>query len=129
MWNLQCRDRSASQLLFESLVGYQGRRALESEVEAPLKKAVQAIPLDGFRLWLKYADSIEGTVDLSDLAGRGVFEPWSGRKVFEAVTVNESGAIVWPGDIDLCPDALYLRLTGRPAEEIFPGLKRAPVDA
>ena len=116
-------------MLFESLVGYQGRRTLESEVEAPLKKAVQAIPLDGFRLWLKYADGVEGTVDLSDLAGRGVFEPWSGRKVFEAVTVNESGAIVWPGEIDLCPDALYLRLTRRPAEEIFPGVKRSPVDA
>lgn len=94
-----------------------------------MEKAVQANPLDGFRLWLKYADGIEGTVDLSDLAGRGVFEAWSERKVFEAVTVNESGAIVWPGDIDLCPDALYLRLTGRPAEEIFPRLKRAPVDA
>ena len=94
-----------------------------------MEKAVQANPLDGFRLWLKYADGIEGTVDLSDLAGRGVFEVWSERKVFEAVTVNESGAIVWPGDIDLCPDALYLRLTGRPAEEIFPRLKRAPVDA
>ena len=94
-----------------------------------MKKAVQAIPLDGFRLWLKYADGVEGAVDLSDLAGRGVFEAWSGRKVLEAVTVNESGAIVWPGEIDLCPDALYLRLTRRPAEEIFPGLKRAPVDA
>ena len=68
-------------------------------------------------------------MQVSDLAGRGVFEAWSGRKVFEAVTVNESGAIVWPGEIDLCPDTLYLRLTGRPAEEIFPELKRAPVDA
>lgn len=94
-----------------------------------MKKAIQASPLDGFNLWLKYADGIEGAVDVSDLAGRGVFEAWSDREVFEAVTVNESGAIVWPGEIDLCPDTLYLRLTGRTAEEIFPGLKRAPVDA
>ena len=94
-----------------------------------MKKAIQASPLDGFNLWLKYADGIEGAVDVSDLAGRGVFEAWSDREVFEAVTVNESGAIVWPGEIDLCPDSLYLRLTSRLAEEIFPGLKRAPVDA
>jgi len=94
-----------------------------------LKRAVQAVPLDRFRLWLKYADGIEGVVDLSDLACRGVLEAWSARDVFEAVTVNESGAIIWPGEIDLCPDALYLRLTARPAEEIFPGLQRAPIDA
>ncbi len=94
-----------------------------------MKKAVQANPLDGFRLWLKYADGTEGAVDLSDLAGRGVFEAWSDRELFEAVAVDESGAIVWPGEIDLCPDTLYLRLTGRPTEEIFPELKRAPVDA
>lgn len=85
--------------------------------------------MDGFWLWLKYADGIEGVVDLGDLAGRGVFEAWSARDVFEAVTVNESGAIVWPGEIDLCPDALYLRLTARSPEEIFPGLYGAPIDA
>lgn len=85
--------------------------------------------MDGFWLWLKYADGIEGVVDLGDLAGRGVFEAWSARDVFEAVTVNESGAIVWPGEIDLCPDALYLRLTARSPEEIFPGLLGAPIDA
>ena len=71
----------------------------------------------------------EGIVDLSDLAGRGVFEVWSDRNIFDAVTVGESGAIVWPGEIDLCPDALYIRLTGRQAEEIFPELMRHPPDA
>ena len=94
-----------------------------------MKNAVQARPLAGYRLWLKYADGVEGEVDLSDLVGRGVFKAWSDRKVFEAVTVDESGAIVWPGDIDLCPDALYLRLTGKAAEDIFPGLKSTPVHA
>ncbi|MDE0264340.1 MAG: DUF2442 domain-containing protein [Bryobacterales bacterium] len=94
-----------------------------------MKKAVQARPLDGFRLWLKYEDGVEGIVDLSDLAGRGVFEAWSEENTVEAVTISESGAIVWPGEIDLCPDALYIRLTGRQPEEIFPGLMRVAADA
>lgn len=94
-----------------------------------MKRAVQARPLDGFRLWLKYDDGIEGIVDLSDLAGRGVIEAWSDGNIFGSVTINESGAIVWPGEIDLCPDALYIRLTGRQAEEIFPELLRHPADA
>ncbi len=92
-----------------------------------MKKAVQAKPLDAYRLWLKYADGTEGEVDLSDLAGRGVFRAWSDRKVFEAVTVDKSGAIIWPGGVDLCPDALYLRLTGKAAQDDFPGLKSTPV--
>ena len=88
-----------------------------------MKKAVQARPLDGYRIWLKYADGVEGEVDLSDLAGRGVFQAWSNREVFQAVQVDESGALTWPCEIDLCPDALYLRLTGYAAEDIFPALK------
>ena len=35
--------------------------------------AVQALP--HFRLWLRYDDGIEGEIDLSDLAGRGVAPP------------------------------------------------------
>ena len=102
---------------------------LKRQQRPPLKKAVQARPLDGFRLRWKYEDGIEGIVDLSDLAGRGVFEPWFDGNTFEAVTISESGAIDWPGEIDLCPDALYIRSTGTQAEEIFPGLMRMPADA
>lgn len=75
------------------------------------------------------SSSIEGVADLSDLAGRGVFEACSQRKILDAVTVGESGAIVWPGENDPSPDALYIRLTGRQAEEIFPVLMRMPADA
>jgi hypothetical protein len=95
-----------------------------------MTKAVQASPLEDFRLWLNFADGVEGEVDLSDLAGRGVFKAWSNRDVFRAVQVDESGALAWPGEIDLCPDSLYLRLTGKAAEDIFPTLKNnAVVDA
>ena len=52
-------------------------------------------------------------VDLSDLAGRGVFVAWEDPAVFSQVKLGSHGAIEWPGDLDLCPDALYLRLTVR----------------
>src|SRR5437773_350547 len=79
----------------------------------PMKKPVEVRPLGGYRIWLKYADGIAGEVDLSHLAGRGVFKVWADRKIFESVRIDASGAIVWGEDIDLCPDALYLRLTGK----------------
>lgn len=93
-----------------------------------MKKAVEARPLSGYRIWLRYADGVEGEVDLSRLAGRGVFKAWNDRTVFEGVHVDGSGAVTWNEDIDLCPDALYLRLTGKTVGELFPKLK-TPVDA
>ena len=94
-----------------------------------MRKVIDVKPLNNYRIWLKFDDGTQGDVDLSDLAGRGVFETWTDRKVFDEVGVDESGAVVWPGEIDLCPDALYLRLTGKTVEDVFPGLKTTSVDA
>ena len=74
-----------------------------------------------YRIWLRYDDGTEGEVDLSDLAGRGVFVAWDNPGVFSEVQLGSHGAIEWPGDLDLCPDALYLRLTGKRPEDVFRG--------
>jgi len=70
--------------------------------------------LPGYRVWLRFADGVEGTVDLSELKGQGVFSAWQDEKIFLAVSVDaESHALAWPGGIDLCPDSLYAELTGK----------------
>lgn len=43
--------------------------------------------------------------------------------VFESVKITVSGALEWLGDLDLCPDSIYMRLTGKTPEEVFPILK------
>ena len=63
------------------------------------------------------------------MAGHGVFKAWDDVAFFEAVRVAPHGALVWGEDIDLCADAMYLRLTGKRPEEIFPALNKAEVDA
>lgn len=90
----------------------------ESEFARPV--AVRAI--GEFRLWLRFADGVEGEVDLSDLAGHGVFEVWRDRAFFESVRIDETRAIAWGDTVDLCADALYLRLTGMQPERYLPGL-------
>ncbi len=92
-------------------------------------RPVEVKPQEGCRLWLRYEDGAEGTVDLSHLSGRGVFAAWGDRSVFEAVRISRSGALEWPGDVDLCGDALYLRLTAKSPDEVFPALRAAGVDA
>ena len=39
------------------------------------------------------------------------------------VKIGETGELIWSEQVDLCPDALYLRLTGKKPEDIFPSLK------
>ena len=85
--------------------------------------------LTGFRIWLRYDDGTEGVVDLSDLAGRGVFAAWDDAAFFGSVRLGSHGAIQWGADIDVCPDAMYMRLTGKPAEEMFPVLRSVHADA
>ena len=84
---------------------------------------------DDYRIWLRYSDGTAGEVDLSHLAGRGVFRAWSDRAFFERVRLSESGAIAWSDDIDLCPDALYLQLTGKSIEDVMPGARALSADA
>lgn len=88
---------------------------------------VQARP--SYRLWLRYDDGTEGEVDLANLVGRGVFKAWDDVAFFATVSIAEHGALVWGEGIDLCPDALYLRLTGKSPEEVFPALNQPQVDA
>ncbi len=92
-------------------------------------RLVEAEPRSGYHAWLRYADGTEGVVDLSDLAGHGVFQAWREPGTFEAMRVSESGALEWPGNLDLCGHALYLRLTGKSPDVVFPRLGPATLNA
>lgn len=81
-------------------------------------------PLEGYSIWIRYSDGVAGEIDLSHLAGRGVFEEWLSRFFFQTVRVTPDGGVAWGEDIELCPDALYLRLTGKSVSELMPSLAR-----
>ena len=86
-------------------------------------------PLGEFRVEVEFDDGAHGVVDLSDYAGIGVFEAWLRPGFFEQVSITQSGALAWPGDLDLCPDAVYMRLTGKRPEDVFPSLRHQPAYA
>lgn len=86
-------------------------------------KLEQIQPSSGYRLRLRYADGVEGEVDLSDLVGRGVFKSLTDPDEFETAYITESGDLGWSEDLELCADTLYMKLTGRTPEEVFPGLR------
>ena len=82
-------------------------------------KLEEAKVLQGYRLWLRFANGVNGEIDLSHLAGRGVFAVWNDRHAFETVRIDRGRALVWSDSVDLCADSLYLQLTGKSAEEAF----------
>ncbi len=85
--------------------------------------------LENYKIWVKYDDGIEGTVDLSHLAGKGVFSLWNDYKEFGKVSISKSGAIAWTDQVDICPDSIYMQITGKSPEELFPALKNETINA
>ena len=70
---------------------------------------VEVQALSDHRLDVRFADGTRGRIDLSRVvhdAEPGVFSVLSDSRLFGAVRI-EHGAIAWPGDIDLAPDAAY----------------------
>jgi len=78
---------------------------------------VKVEPLPGFRLRVTFADGVAGEIDLSRDVGRGVFAPLADPAFFTRVQIGEGREICWPGEIDICPDAAYLEITGRSVPE------------
>ncbi|HSR68818.1 MAG TPA: DUF2442 domain-containing protein, partial [Acidobacteriota bacterium] len=85
-------------------------------MEPTMPKLAEVRPLDNLRLWVRYSDGSQGEVDLSDLAGRGVFSSWETPGSFESVRVGFHGELQWSEDIELCADSVYMRLTGKTPE-------------
>lgn len=83
---------------------------------------VEVTPLPDYRLYLRFADDVAGEVDLSDLVGKGVFACWKDQEVFRKVAIGTSGELLWPDNVDMCPDSLYLKITGMTADQLFPSL-------
>jgi hypothetical protein len=92
-------------------------------------KLLEVEPRAGYRLRLRYADGVAGEVDLSHLAGKGVFRLWNNPQAFERVSIGSCGEVRWSDEVALCADALYLEVTGKSPEEVFPNLKKAPAHA
>lgn len=74
-------------------------------------KVISVAPADKYRIRIKFNDGTEGMIDLSDVAGKGVFKAWDTDDNFSKVYINEeSGAITWSGNIDIDILNCYLQI-------------------
>ena len=86
---------------------------------------VSVQPRPGYRIWIEFSDGVSGEIDLSGIAGQGVFAAWNEPGFFEKVHISEHRAIAWNEDLELCPDSLYLEVTGKSFEDLW-GKVEAP---
>jgi hypothetical protein len=65
--------------------------------------------LPSYRLRVRFLDGLEGVVDMSALIASpnaGVFAALADLAAFGRAFVR-LGAVCWPGDLDIAPDAVY----------------------
>lgn len=76
-----------------------------------IPKVIEARHAGEYRVWLRFADGIEGEIDLSDIFRGPAFEPLRDVDQFAKLRVDPDWqTITWPGDIDIAPESLRARL-------------------
>ena len=91
--------------------------AISPTIQSKARWRVASVqPLAGYKLYVTFVDGVAGQVDMADLltsSSAGVFAPLRDERVFRQVDVHW-GAVTWPGELDLAPDAMYdeIKATG-----------------
>ncbi len=69
-------------------------------------RVVSVIPNDNYELLIMFDNGEQRKFDAKQLLSMKVFSPLKNKAFFNTVKA-EFGTIVWPHDIDYCPDTLY----------------------
>ncbi len=67
---------------------------------------VEVAPEPNYFLFVRFQDGLTGRVQLRQKDLTGALAPLKDARFFERVFID-NGAVAWPGDIDLAPDAMY----------------------
>ena len=72
-------------------------------------RVVSVTPMPGYKLQVRFIDGVEGEVHMKGLltsSSVGVFATLRDERTFEKVHLRW-GAVTWPGELDLAPDAMH----------------------
>ena len=81
-------------------------------------KLISVTAIGKYKPYVRFSDASEGEYDVSHLAGKGVFKSWDTDNNFSKVSINtESGAITWPGELDIDTINAYCKIKGVEVDE------------
>lgn len=72
-----------------------------------MHKITQVKVKPNYTLALVFDDGTAGEIALGDRVFGPMFEPLKDPSLFAQVTIDPFGALCWPNDADLAPDALH----------------------
>jgi hypothetical protein len=79
-----------------------------------IPEIMDAKPLGGFRVWIRFRSGLQGDVDLSRYTTSGpVFEPLAEESFFQKFTI-QGGTLAWPNGADIAPERLYELFSTKP---------------
>ena len=73
---------------------------------------VEVKPEPGYCLLVRFKDGLAGHIRLRPEELTGALAPLADVQFFEQVFIDY-GAVAWPGEIDLAPDAMYAEIAGQ----------------
>jgi hypothetical protein len=73
---------------------------------------VEVRPEQDYCVFLRFKDGLTGRVQLRPEELTGVLAPLRDERFFEQVFID-CGAVAWPGEIDLAPDAMYAKVASQ----------------
>lgn len=76
---------------------------------------IEVKPEQHYCIFVRFKDGVSGRVQLRPEELTGALAPLRNKHFFEQVFVD-NGAVAWPGEIDLAPDAMYATVTAKRAE-------------
>jgi hypothetical protein len=76
---------------------------------------VEVKPEPAYRLFVRFEDGLNGNVQLQPEKLTGALAPLLAAQFFEQVFIDH-GAVAWPGEIDLAPDAMYAQVANQSRE-------------
>ncbi|MCL1820105.1 MAG: DUF2442 domain-containing protein [Oscillospiraceae bacterium] len=69
-------------------------------------RVLEVFPTDDYKLFLTFNNGENRIFDVKPLLSMRVFESLKNKDFFKLVKTGY-GTVVWPNDIDYCPDTLY----------------------
>jgi hypothetical protein len=75
----------------------------------PIPHVIDARHLGAHRVWIRFDDGLEGTLDLADELWGEVFQPLRDPAYFGRFAVDHT--LVWPNGADFAPEFLYERVS------------------
>ncbi len=70
---------------------------------------IEVVPEPGYCLFIRFRDGLAGRVRLRPGELTGALAPLRDEQFFSRAYIDY-GAVAWPGEIDLAPDAMYARI-------------------